>query len=62
MDGKETELLQANTMYMALPLTEGQHSIELRYQTPGLKAGVMGTGVGVLMLAGIVVYHKRKRD
>lgn len=62
VDGKETELLQANTMYMALPLTEGQHSIELRYQTPGLKAGVMGTGVGVLMLAGIVVYHKRKRD
>lgn len=48
VDGKEQELLQANTMYFALALTEGKHKIELRYKTPGLAAGF---GISVFGLA-----------
>ena len=39
VDGQETELLQADTMFSALLLEAGTHEIELRYRTPGLAAG-----------------------
>lgn len=41
VDGKEQELLKANLMYCALELDEGEHKIELRYDTPGFKLGVV---------------------
>ena len=50
VDGEETELLRANTMYMALELEEGEHEIRLVYCTPYLKAGAC------LTLAGAVCY------
>ena len=39
VDGQETELFQADTMFSALLLEAGTHEIELRYRTPGLSAG-----------------------
>lgn len=59
VDGVETELLQANVMYMALPLSEGEHKIELRYQTCGLKEGAILSVCGVAFFA-IVVVRKKK--
>ena len=55
MDGEEAELLEANTMYMALELEEGEHEIRLVYCTPYLKAGgLLDFGrSGVLHLSGI---------
>ena len=41
-------------MYMALELEEGNHHIELRYETPMLRTGAWLTMFGVLMLAVIV--------
>lgn len=62
VDGEETELLQANTMCMAIPLGKGDHSIELRYETPGLKAGAILSGVSLLAYAaGIFLFRKRKQ-
>lgn len=39
VDGVETELKRANTMFMALELEAGNHEIVLTYRTPGLTAG-----------------------
>ena len=50
VDGKETKLQKANTMFMALELEPGSHEIRLTYCTPYLKAGL------ALSLAGLVVY------
>ena len=50
VDGKETKLQKANTMFMALELEPGSHEIRLTYCTPYLKAG------RALSLAGLVVY------
>lgn len=61
VDGKKTELLQANTMFMALPLTAGTHTIELRYQTYGLKAGAAITAVGFLFFFFIAGHKKGKK-
>lgn len=48
VDGKKTSLLKANTMYMALPLTAGSHTIELYYRTPGLRIGICISCAGFL--------------
>ncbi len=61
VDGQETQLLRANTMYAALPLTPGTHTIELRYTTRGLKAGVLLSAVGILSFCGVLLYFRRKK-
>lgn len=37
VDGEKTELLRANYMYMALPLSAGEHEISLEFEIPGVK-------------------------
>lgn len=61
VDGKETELLQANTMYMALPLEAGKHTIRLVYHTPYLKAGACLSATGCITFAGILLITEKKR-
>ena len=56
VDGQKTQLLRANTMFMALPVSDGYHEIELRYHTPGLLAGLLLTLLGVVLA---VVVTKR---
>ena len=62
VDGKKQEILQANTMFMALPLSEGTHSIVLRYCTPGLKAGIAISCVGVALCIIICIQEKKNRS
>lgn len=50
VDGEPAELLRAETAFMGLDLTAGHHEVELRYLTPGLKAGFASTGVGAIVL------------
>lgn len=50
VDGKETDILKANYAFMALSLEAGKHEIELRYHTPGLKEGLILSGIGVLIV------------
>ena len=63
VDGKETEILQANTMFMAIPLEKGSHSVVLTYRTPGMMVGivmtVMGAGLCVI-IAAKRRYNKKK--
>ena len=47
VDGKETKLQKANTMFMALELEPGSHEIRLTYCTPYFK-GRPGTQSGWL--------------
>ena len=48
VDGKETELKKANTMYMALELPKGEHELRLEYRTPFLVPGICLTLAGGL--------------
>ena len=50
VDGKEQELLQANTMYMAVPVDAGTHQIHLSYCTPFLKEGIGATLLALILL------------
>ncbi len=64
VDGAETELKKANTMYVALELEEGDHEIVLRYRTPGITAGVtlsLGTAAGSVIWWGISRTLRQRR-
>lgn len=59
VDGKKERLYRANTMFMALNLHEGEHRIDLRYQTPGLMPGCMISLTGFCLMILLVVYRKK---
>ena len=61
VDGKETELKQANTMYMALELPAGDHELLLTYRTPYLIPGICLTCLGVVCYIGLVLSDRTKR-
>ena len=60
VDGKETKLQKANTMFMALELEPGEHEIRLTYCTPYLKPGIVLSVTGLILYVLLVLYRKRK--
>lgn len=50
VDGRETEIYQADTAFMALALEPGSHRITLQYSTPYLVPG------GAVSLFGIIIF------
>ncbi len=62
VNGKETKIVKANGMYMAIPL-KGGNGIILHYTIPGLKEGAMVSGITILSLGvfGIVQIYQKKR-
>ncbi len=63
VNGKETKIVKANGMYMAIPLKAGGNGIILHYTIPGLKEGAMVSGITILSLGvfGIVQIYQKKR-
>ena len=61
VDGKETELLRGDIGFLACRLPEGDHSLELKFEAPGLKAGAVGSAVFWVLFAvtGAVSQWKR---
>ncbi len=61
VDGNKVELLRANTAYMAVALTEGNHEIVLTYETPGLRAGAIISAVSLIVLGVLLIAVKRRK-
>lgn len=63
VDGEETDLERANYMYMALPLSAGEHSIELEFAIPGVKYAlvIMPASVVLFIVLCIVTHIRRKK-
>lgn len=61
VDQKPARILVADSGFMALDLEAGHHSIELRYETPGLALGFAVSGCGLVTLA-ILYLVLRRRD
>ncbi len=62
VDGVKADLMEANVMYMALPLDAGNHHIVLQYETPFLKAGVCVSLFAGLIFFGDSVYNRKVKD
>lgn len=58
VDGKEAQILQVNTMFTGLFITEGEHAIKLVYTTPYLKTGICVSALGFAAFAGCVIINE----
>jgi uncharacterized membrane protein YfhO len=57
IDGQPAPLMRANFGMLATPVTAGQHRVELSYELPGLRAGML---LGLAALLAVVLVHRRK--
>ncbi len=65
VDGEEVKIDRANYMYMALPVSVGEHTVELTFAIPGVKYALVITPVSVVLfiiivLAGHIVRKRKK--
>lgn len=56
IDGRRTAIYEANDLYMAIEVPEGEHDIMFYYVTPGLRLGVL---ISVITL-GFCIYMRKK--
>lgn len=63
VDGEETEILKGDIGFLAFKVAEGEHQIELTYQVPGLRSGMIAGGVCWIVYLGLVAFtgYRRKR-
>ena len=63
VDGKETEYEDFSDTFVSIHLDEGEHEIELNYETPGLKEGaaisVCCVGIFILLLLARQMVNRR---
>ncbi len=60
VNDKETEIEDFKEAFMAVTLEEGNHIIELKFTTPGLKAGIALSAVSVILF--LICYKIEKRN
>lgn len=55
VDGQKTDIVRADTAFMAIAMTAGEHAVEFRYETPYLKMGtrISYVALGVLGVLGL---------
>lgn len=60
VDGGEVDIEKANIGFMAIPIVEGEHSIELSYRTPYLTEGLcITTFFTAAFIAAVIITKKR---
>lgn len=59
VDGKNVEIKQCNLQYMAIELKEGEHSVDLKYETPMLVPGLLISAIGFTFF---VLFCSRKKS
>ena len=57
-DGNEQELIRTNIAYMGTYVKAGKHNITLRYETPGLKIGLILAAIAVVLFLLIQVQQR----
>jgi len=60
LDGAPQPLLRANVMFLATPITEGTHTLELAYTPPWLWEGLLITGTSMVLLVVLAVRRERR--
>ena len=61
VDGAPVEVFRCGGMYMGVALAEGEHEIEMRYVTPGLKPGAAVSLAALALLIVLAVLSARRR-
>lgn len=60
VDGDRTDVLRANIGFMAVPLKAGEHNIEFKYITPGIRTGGFCSIISLVAIVIIYILNKKK--
>jgi hypothetical protein len=60
LDGQPAELLRANYLSQGVLVPEGTHTVELRYDPDSIRYGTLISIAGLLGLAALVVWARRR--
>lgn len=55
VDGKKVELIELANCLLGFEITEGEHTIEMRYFSKAMLQGIIFTSVGILLFAALIV-------
>lgn len=61
VDGKEVEITPVADTFIAFDLSQGEHTIELKFTTPGLYAGAVVSCVGIVLFAFLCIVSKKRK-
>ena len=61
VDGEEQPVFRCGGMYMGLHIGAGEHEIEMRYVTPGLKAGAAVSLAALALIIALLILDRRRR-
>lgn len=61
VDGEEVEIIRTNIMYMGIPVSNGEHKIELTYSTPYLRIGIIVSVISLLITIIAYILYKYYR-
>ncbi len=61
VDGIEVNYSAYQDAFICFPLSAGEHTVEMKFTSPGLKPGLLGSGVGVLCFLGLSLLFTRKK-
>lgn len=59
VDGKKADIMQANTMFMAIQMGPGEHTVMLKYHTPGIYVGIGISIFGIIILFIVLIKVKQ---
>ncbi|MCR4615473.1 MAG: YfhO family protein [Clostridiales bacterium] len=60
VNGKQTEIYTVNGGMMGIVVGSGQSNIRFVYQTPGLKAGAVISGIAIICMMAFAFFNKKK--
>ncbi len=61
VDGKEVEITPVADTFIAFDLPQGEHTVELRFTTPGLYAGIVVSCAGIVIFVALCVISSKSR-
>ena len=62
INGKKTEFIKVNGGFIGFITPNGEANYELTYFTPGLKEGLITTGIGTLLLIALCYIYRKKKS
>ena len=62
IDGEKADIIKANSAFMALPVSQGEHEVELDYFTPYLKTGLICSLISVIGFGIYEFCNKKKKE
>ena len=62
MLAEKADIIKANSAFMALPVSQGEHEVELVYFTPYLKTGLICSLISVIGFGIYEFCNKKKKE